>query len=113
MQESNGSSWKNITISGWGVQLTDKTSTDAVTSKPCTYINDKPVVSMAYMFFDSQATTLDLSNFDTSKVTNMESMFAHSQFTLLNLNNFNTSKVTNMTAMFYNSQATTLDLNSF
>ena len=36
--------WNNINNNGWGVQLTDKTSTDAVTSELCTYINDKPIV---------------------------------------------------------------------
>ena len=72
---SSGLAWNNISKNGWGVQLTDKTSTDAVTSKVCTYINNKPVTSMQYMFQHSQATTIDLSNFDTSKVTNMSYMF--------------------------------------
>ena len=135
---SSGLGWSNITNNGWGVQLTDKASTDAVTSKLCTYINDKPVTSMSYMFWDSQAlridlsnfntsnvynmggmfsssqaTTLDLSHFDTSNVTNMGGMFQHSQATTLDLSNFDTSKVTNMNVMFGNSQATTLDVSHF
>ena len=142
-QEGNYSSttdlvWNNIGTDGWGVQLTDKSSTDPVTSKVCTYINNKPVISMSYMFLNSQATTLDLSSFDTKNVTNMSSMFstlqattldlssfdtknvtnmrnmfAGSKATTLNLSSFNTAKVTDMGSMFYNSQATTLDLSSF
>ena len=110
---SSGLAWNNISNNGWGVQLTDKTSTDSVTSKVCTYINNKPITSMSYMFYKSQATILDLSNFDTSKVTNMSYMFYNSQATTLDLSNFDTSKVTNMGAMFYNSQTTTLDLSNF
>ena len=110
---SSGLAWRNISADGWGVQLTDKTSIDAVTSKLCTYINNKPVVSMSYMFYNSQATTLDLSSFNTSNVTNMNRMFYNSQATRLDLSSFNTSNVTNMGIMFYNSQATRLDLSSF
>ena len=105
--------WQNITSDGWGVQLTDKASTDAVTSKVCTYINNKPITSMSYMFYGSQATTLDVSNFNTSNVTEMSDMFYNSQATTLDLSNFDTSKVTNMGEMFSGSQATTLDLSNF
>ena len=114
MQEGNdSSSWQNITNDGWGVALTSRESTNPVTTKLCTYINDKPIVSMSYMFADSQATTLDLSNFDTSNVTNMDGMFETSKVTTLDLRSFDTSKVTNMCGMFNESQATTLDLMSF
>ena len=45
--------------------------------------------------------SLDLSNFDTSRVTDMSSMFSNMfNLTSLNLSNFNTSKVTNMGSMF-------------
>ena len=110
---SSGLAWQDITPDGWGVQLTDKASTDAVTSKVCTYINNKPIVSMSYMFSDSKATTLDVSNFDTSNVTTMSSMFERSKATTLDLSNFNTSKVTNMSHMFSNSQTTILDVSNF
>ena len=110
---SSGLAWNNISNNGWGVQLTDKTSTDSVTSKVCTYINNKPITSMSYMFYKSKATTLDLSNFDTSKVTNMSNMFSNSQATTLDVSNFDTSNVTNMRSMFSNSQATTLDVSNF
>ena len=105
---SSGIAWNNINNNGWGVQLTDKASTNAVTSKLCTYINNKPITSVSYMFSNSQATTLDLSNFDTSNVTDMTSMFYRSQTKLLNLSSFDTSKVTSMSGMFSDSQATTI-----
>ena len=105
--------WSYISNNGWEVQLTDKASTDAVTSKLCTYINNKPVVSMSYMFLNSQAKALDLSNFDTSKVNNMLGMFWSSQATTLDISNFDTSNVTSMGSMFHISQATILDVSGF
>ena len=106
MLEGNASStndlaWINIAGEGWGVQLTDKSSTNPVTSKVCTYINDKPIVDMSYMFYRSSATTLDLSSFDTRNVTNMAAMFSSSQATTLDLSSFDTSNVINMGDMFY------------
>ena len=132
-------SWSNITDDGWGVQLTDKGSTDAVTTKLCNSINGKPIVSMSYMFGKSNAVTIDTSSFDTSNVTdmsemffladakeldlsnfstinvtNMKSMFAYSKATTINgLNKFNTNKVTNMQYMFSWSSVNTIDLSSF
>ena len=111
--DSSRIAWCDINNDGWGVQLTDKTSTDAVTSKICTYINNKPITSMAYMFFQSQTTTIDMSNFNTSNVTNMVDMFYGSQATALDLSHFDTSKVTSMAYMFYISQATTIDVSNF
>ena len=108
-----GQVWQDITSDGWGVQLTDIASTDAVTSEVCTYINNKPITSMSYMFYKSQATTLDISNFNTSNVTDMSSMFGNSEATTLDVSNLDTSKVTNMSWMFYYSQATTLDVSNF
>ena len=117
MQEGDysefGLAWTNISDDGWGVQLTDKTSTDPVTSKLCTYINDKPIVSMSHMFYKSNATSLDLSSFDTSNVTNMSSMFADSKATILNVSNFVTSNVTDMGGMFAGSYATSIDVSNF
>ena len=110
---NSGLAWYNISNNGWGVQLTDKASTDAVTSKVCTYINNKPIVSMSYMFWDSQALRIDLSNFNTSNVYNMGGMFSSSQATTLDVSNFDTSNVTDMSNMFDGSKATTLDLSNF
>ena len=105
---SSGLAWQNITSDGWGVQLTDKTSTDPVTSEVCTYINNKPITSMASMFEESQATSIDLSSFNTSNVTSMNKMFRYTVATTLDLSNFNTSNVTNMSQMFFSSNATTI-----
>ena len=99
---------------GWGVVLTDKTSTDSVTTELCGTINDKPIVSMYQMFFGSKATSIDVSSFDTSNVTNMSRMFRSSAATeIKGLENFDTSNVTEMSSMFKNSVVTTLDLSSF
>ncbi len=105
--------WSDIAADGWGVQLTDKTSTDPVTSKLCAYINNKPVVSLRSMFENSQAKILDVSNFDTSKVTNMRAMFANSKLTTLDVSNFNTSKVTDMSYMFGVTKINTINVSNF
>ena len=135
---SSGLAWSDISNNGWGVQLTDKASTDAITSKICSYINNKPLVSAAGtfnkskatilnleglntsniinmngMFSNTQITALDVSKFNTSNVKDMGWMFSGSQATTLDLSNFNTSNVTNMEEMFYKSQATTIDVSSF
>ena len=68
------------------------------------------------MFYDMRSlTSLNLSNFDTSKVTNMQYMFSVMyNLTTLNLSNFDTSKVEDMDNMFYYaSSLTTLDLSNF
>ena len=109
----NSFRWINIINDGWGVTLTDKTSTEAVMSKACTYINNKPITSMSWMFGDSQATTLDVSKFDTSNVTNMRYMFCSSKATTIDVSNFDTSNVTDMSYMFYSSKATTIDVSNF
>ena len=99
---------------GWSVVLTDKESTDPVTTELCETVNDKPIVSMEVMFQDSKATSIDLSSFDTSKVTTMRSMFDSSAATeIKGLENFNTSNVTGMDQMFSGSKVTTLNLSSF
>ena len=129
----------DITSDTFHVELTDKDSTDAVTEVPCSSINGKLVTSMATMFLESQASSIDLSNFDTSKVTNMSMMLGGiktkklslSSFDTLNVEDmsymfiessakkikfsdkFNTLKVKNMECMFYDSSASTLDLSSF
>ena len=100
-------------IDGWGVTLTDKSSTDPVTSKLCTYINDKPIVVMDYMFVKSQAESIDLSSFNTSNVTSMLRMFSYTNAETLNLSTFNTSKITDMSYMFSYNNAKSIDLSSF
>ena len=98
---------------GWSVVLTDKETTDPVTTELCGTINDKPIVSMYQMFYQSKATSIDVSSFDTSNVIGMRDMFKKSEATeIKGLNKFDTSKVTDMSGMFA-SAATSLDLSSF
>ena len=111
---SNELIWNSLIKEGWGVILTDKDSTEPVTSKLCTYINNKPIVSMSHMFSNSKATSIDLSSFNTKNVKDMGTMFYNSQATeIKGLETFNTKNVTTMAYMFNNSQATKLDLNNF
>ena len=113
---TNVISWNNMSEDGWGVRKTDNSApSNEIVSAPCTYINDKAVVSYSNMFniYTNQAKKLDLSNFNTSNVTDMSYMFASSGATTLDLSNFNTSKVTDMSNMFLGSGATTLDLSNF
>ncbi len=81
-QEMVDSGWSNLTIDGWGAVLTDKTSTSEVISNVCMFINNEPLVSTSNMFKDSLAKTIDLSNFDTSKIVNMNNMFSGVQATV-------------------------------
>lgn len=98
--------------SGSGTAYKDWVPGSPLPNPGSTY-NGKPVADMSSMFYNSQATSLDLSNFDTSNVTNMSDMFDGSQAASLNLSSFDTSKVKNMSSMFYNSQAASLDLSNF
>ena len=99
---------------GWSVVLTDKTSTDPVITELCGTINDKPIVSMYQMFYQSKAESIDTSSFDTSSVTSMNSMFSDSAATeIKGLENFDTSNVANMNEMFRGSAAAALDLSGF
>lgn len=94
----------NTVSKGWSVNLTDKNSLDSVTTALCKTINDKPIVSMSYMFSNSKATSINLNSFDTSNVIYMSSMFSNSKTLKLDLSTFDTSKVIDMTHMFYNSK---------
>ncbi|EHC6329175.1 BspA family leucine-rich repeat surface protein [Listeria monocytogenes] len=69
--------------------------------------------SLGSLFWNSVATSLDLSNLDTSNVTDMSVMFSHCAATSLDLSNFDTSNVTDMEAMFYGCAATSLDVSNF
>ena len=76
------------------------------------YLN-KDARSMFYWMYN--LTSLDLSNFDTSKVTDMKSMFYCMRIlTTLDLSNFNTSKVTDMSTMFAGMvNLTTVNISNF
>ena len=101
-----GSSWYDINgHDGWGVTLTDKNSTAPVTTKLCTTINDKPIVSMNSMFYGSKASSIDTSSFDTTHVYNMVYMFANMDgITSLDLSTFVMDNVSEWSVMFNNSR---------
>ena len=74
------------------------------------------VTNMSYMFFKtSSLTSLNLSNFDTSQVMNMDSIFrCMTNLTTIDLFNFDTSKVTDMSSMFSDMHnLTALNLSNF
>ena len=111
--DSTSNEWQNIEIDGWGIQLTNKESTNEVNSQLCTYINNRPVVSMSATFMNSKANSLDLSSFNTSNVVNMKNTFNNNETNSLDLSSFNTSNVTSMQFMFNSSYVITLDLSNF
>ncbi|MCW07408.1 BspA family leucine-rich repeat surface protein [Listeria monocytogenes] len=84
----------------------------AATSLDLSNLDTSNVTNMRQMFYSNAATSLDLSNFDTSKVTDMYYMFAASAATSLDLSNWDTSNVISMESMFYGSLATSLDVSS-
>ena len=87
-----------------------------ITSLNLSNFDTSKVRDMHNMFEDmSSLTSLDLSNFDTSSVTDMSYMFnGVSSLTSLDLSNFDTSLVENMNGMFGGmSSLTSLDLSNF
>ena len=109
-------SWSptNSLDEGWGVKLTDKTSTDPITTKICNSINGKPILYMTDLFKGSKAISIDVSSFDTSNVSMMYGMFANSSATeLIGLEVFDTSNIGSLKDMFYNSKALAINASSF
>ena len=105
---------QNISKDGWGVILTDKTSTDEVTSNLCTYVNNKPTISLSYMFYNSNTTSITgINKFNTSNIVNMAGMFETTKATKIDVSSFDTSNVINMYCMFNKSQAQSLDVSNF
>ena len=87
-----------------------------ITTLDLSNFNTSKVTDMYSMFYNcSSLTSLDVSHFDTSKVTNMGNMFSDCEnLTSLDLSNFNTSQVKAMYQMFHNcSGLTSLDLSNF
>ena len=112
LQEYTPEGWKNI-ANGWGVKLTNANSTEPISSKICNSINGEPITSTSAMFYNSKATSINISNFDSSEVTNMSEMFSGSAAMVLNINGINTSKVTNMKSMFENTTAAVINVSKF
>lgn len=95
-------------------------STDESISGQATVTCDSNVTSLYQMFQGcNYLKSIDLSNFDTSKVTDMSYMFDNTFFDIfasasIDFSNFNTSKVTDMSYMFISCRGLiTLDLSSF
>ncbi len=100
---------------GWRIELTDKDSTDPVTTRMCTTVNGKPIVSMYATFANAKTTAIDLSSFDTSNVTDMAAMFFRVyDIEELDFITFDTRQVNTMVSMFYeDSKIKKLDLSTF
>ena len=108
---------------GWIVKLTNLESTDPIDTAPCSSIDGKAVTSMKGLFYNSKASSIDVSKFYTSDVTDMSGMFNNAAATeIKGLEYLDTSDVTDMGSMFSdtfknnsddNSQKAILDLSGF
>ena len=100
-QYHDGTEWVDSSNDGWGVILTDKESTDPVTSTLCSKINDKPILYMSNMFSGSKTTSIDLSSFYTSDVVYMQSMFSNMpNITEYDLSSFDIRNTVSLSRMF-------------
>lgn len=97
----------------WNMSLTNKGSTDPVTTVMCTHINDIPITGMRYAFSESKAKSIDFSSFNTINVDDMSYMFSNNKTPILQFDNFNTKDVVDMTNMFYGNVRDELDLTAF
>lgn len=86
---------------------------NSATTLDLSELDTSSVTTMRQMFKESSLPTLDLSNFDTSSVITMDFMFQGISTTSLDLSSFDTSNVTNTSGMFYAASIPTLDLSSF
>ena len=80
---------------------------------PGSVYNGKKVENMKYMFQNCTASTLDLTNFDTSNIITMENMFDNCKAKVVKMDNFDTTNVEYMTGMFARSKITNIDLSVF
>lgn len=141
-QYYTGTGWYTTNTGAWGIKLTNSALTDnIIDTAMISKLKGKYVSFFGYLFLNSNATTIDLSLFDTSHADNMNYMFDNctkvinldlstfdttnvinmdnmfngcSALTSLNVTNFNTSKVTSMYGMFKGcNHLTSLNLTSF
>ena len=98
---------------GWSVYLTDRTSTNPVTTTLCTYINDIPVIATSFMFYNSVTPSIDASSFDTRNIKYMNRMFYRVENAKVDVSNFETSNAIDMEAMFYYANGEGLDVSGF
>ncbi len=97
--------WENFSEDGWGVQLTDKDSTDDITDVPCTFIDNKPITRLEYTYYNSKAGNINLSKINTTHVISMYFMFGKTSANTINLLDFDTSNIKGygMTQLFNSS----------
>ncbi len=106
--------WYN-TEETW-IDVNSVTNVDESVPGQATVTCDGRVFSMDNMFEDCRnLTSLDLSNFNTSKVHEMNNMFYNcNSLVSVDLSNLNTSKVIKMNNMFYRCKSiSSLDVSSF
>ena len=101
----------NREIISWGV-TTNKEEKN-YSSKICTNVNNKPVISYDELFKDRKIEKLDLSSFNTSQITSMRSMFEGVIISELDLRGFDTTNVMSMNNMFDKATINKLDISSF
>ena len=99
--------------SGWHVVLTDKDSTDPVTTVLCETINGEYITSFADAFQNSKATSIDLSSLNTSHATDLSAMFYYTKTPSLDVTGFDTRNVKYMGCMFYHAAATNINVSNF
>lgn len=102
----------NLNYSGKADQMFR--DTPALTSIDVQNFDTSKITNMSFMFLNAGVEELDLSNFDTSNVTDMGGMFDRtSNLTELELNNFDTSNVNTMWNMFNESNASQINISTF
>ncbi|WP_285015622.1 MucBP domain-containing protein [Lactococcus garvieae] len=86
----------NGSVASMFARLTSLISIDGMNN-----LDTTDVTTMNGMFAENRAlTSIDVSNFNTSKVTDMQTMFYEVGVTRLDLSSFDTKNVSNMTMMF-------------
>ena len=98
---------KKTSLNGWSVVAIDKTKSSY--GKILNSIQGKPIAGLNWCFSECRnATSIDLSDLDTSNVKGMSGTFYYcSSLTSLDLSSFDTNNVTIMTFMFRSSSKLT------
>lgn len=99
----------------YGFYLSDFSNSSSITSIDLNDFDTSKISSMSFMFcYCSRLRDIDLSHFNTSNTFDMSHMFYYSFIDNINLQNFDTSRVRNFSGMFAGcSNLNTLDLSNF
>lgn len=95
---------------GWGVDLLDPNSTDPINSPMCVKINNYPVVSMNYTYYNSKSNNIDLSQVKTTYIHSMDAMFRDTHFNSIDFSKLDTRNVNSMNRMLNNINMDYVDL---